>query len=191
MQDKVDKSVRMLYINEKLNRGERIKKQELKKRFNIPEKTFHRDIKALRDYYDETGDEITYDKNSKSYGLESSASRLTKQEIYAICKILIESRAFNTIEFNVIIEKLLNQCDTQEVQKVKKLIGNQKLNYLQLQHGKPLVNELWEISTFVVNQIVISFDYERQDKKTNKHCVKPVGIVFSEFYFYLLAYMVD
>ena len=36
-----------------------------------------------------------------------------------------------------------------------------------------------------------AFDYQRADNKIKQHKVKPVGIVFSEFYFYLLAFPMD
>ena len=38
---------------------------------------------------------------------------------------------------------------------------------------------------------IIEIDYQRADKKIKQHKVKPVGIVFSKFYFYLLAFPMD
>ena len=35
------------------------------------------------------------------------------------------------------------------------------------------------------------FDYERKDGVKKTHQVKPVAVMFSEFYFYLIAFMVD
>ncbi|AXN66123.1 WYL domain-containing protein [Lactococcus cremoris] len=189
--DKTDKAFRLLQLNEKLNQGGSLKKDKIKKLFNITDKTFQRDIESLRKYYSEQGDEIRYVAEERCYRLVSKTSRLTKQEVFILSKILIESRALNLYEFNMIMDKLLYQCDINDAQEIKKLIGNQKINYIELKHGKNLIQELWKLSEFVVNQEIISFDYERQDKSRRSHKIKPVGIVFSKFYFYLLGYMID
>lgn len=186
----VEKSFRLLQLNEKLSRGGGLRKREIVDLFGIPEKTFHRDIDSLRQYRLENGDDIIYNRKENVYQLKSHTDQLTKQEIFAISKILIESRAFNRTEFEGIIEKLLRQCEVSEASQVKKLIGNQRLNYIELQHKKALTQELWELSDYISNKEVIRFDYQRQDGQIKSHQVKPVGIVFSEFYFYLLAYMV-
>ncbi|MCX7531287.1 helix-turn-helix transcriptional regulator [Lactococcus lactis] len=188
---KNDKSSRLLKMNERLSRGEPLKKQSIKKEFNIPSKTFDRDIKFLREFYFETNEKIIYDKKLNAYYLQSESKRLAKKEVYALCKILIESRAFNYHEFNSLIEKLLRQCNFNEVEEISKLIGNQRLNYVELQHGKYLINLIWEIAMYIRNQELIYFDYKRQDGTEKNHHVKPVGIIFSEFYFYLLAYHTD
>ncbi|MDT2882862.1 WYL domain-containing protein [Lactococcus lactis] len=188
---KNDKTSRVLRLNERLNKGEYLRKQEIEKEFDIPSKTFDRDIKFLREFYFETDEKIVYDKTLNAYYLLSEPKRFTKKEVYALCKILIESRAFNHYEFNALIDKLLRQCNIKESKEVSKLIGNQRLHYIELKHGKDLINRIWEIATSVRNQNLISFEYQRQDGTEKKHHVKPVGIVFSEFYFYLLAYHLD
>ncbi len=43
----------------------------------------------------------------------------------------------------------------------------------------------------MLNSIKQHIDYQRADKKIKQHKVKPVGIVFSKFYFYLLAFPMD
>jgi predicted DNA-binding transcriptional regulator YafY len=111
--------------------------------------------------------------------------------VFAVCKVLIESRAFNKAEFNAIIGKLLQQCEVAESKAVKSLIANEQVNYLSLQHGKPLIDVFWEISECVIEQSIIKFFYKRLDGTIRNHKVKPVGIMFSEFYFYLIGYMAD
>lgn len=184
----IDKTTRVLKMNERLIKGEYLVKSIIKNEFDIPSKTFDRDIKYLRSYYFQTNQEIIYDKKKDVYYLQSESNRMTKKEIYVLCKILIESRAFNNFEFNSLLEKLLFQCNENDRKEISKLIGNQRYNYSELQHGRDLINEIWEITNYIQKQEIIEINYKRQDGEIKNHVLKPVGIVFSEFYFYLLAY---
>lgn len=57
-----------------------------------------------------------------------------------------------------------------------------------MRHGKKLLDALWSLSLFIRSREIIDFRYRRQDGKINKHCVKPVALMFSEYYFYLVAF---
>lgn len=192
MNDKTDKAFRLLQMNELLSKGEAIIKDNIIAEFSIPTKTFQRDIDSLRLYYIEQGvGELIYDRRENCYRLQSKSNSLTKEEVFAVCKVLIESRAFNKSEFNAIIGKLLQQCEVSDGRAVKSLTAGEQVNYLPLQHGKPLIACLWELAECVGEQSIIKFSYKRLDGTVRNHEVKPVGIMFSEFYFYLIAYMAD
>lgn len=55
-------------------------------------------------------------------------------------------------------------------------------------HGRKLLDALWDISLFIKNREIIRFRYKRQDGTEKEHTAKPVALLFSEFYFYLVAY---
>jgi predicted DNA-binding transcriptional regulator YafY len=187
-----DKAFRLLQLHDRLSKGEPIVKDNALAEFGIPPKTFQRDIDSLRQYYTEhVGGELRYDRRHNCYRLLANADKLTKQELFALCKVLIESRGLNKAEFNAIIVKLLQQCDTFEAAAVRAMIANERVNYIPLQHGKPLVAMLWDLAVCVSDQRIIRIPYKRLDGRIRVHCVKPVGIIFSEFYFYLIAYMAD
>jgi predicted DNA-binding transcriptional regulator YafY len=192
MGGKTDKAFRLLQMHERLSKGETIVKDATLADFGIPTKTFQRDIESLRLYYSEHGGgELIFDRKLMCYSLRTRPERLTKQEVFAVCKVLIESRAFNGTEFKAIIAKLLRQCDPAESKLVKSLIANELVNYLPLRHMKPLVEVLWELAENIAEQNIIRFSYARLDGMRRSHEVKPVGIMFSEFYFYLIAFMAD
>jgi predicted DNA-binding transcriptional regulator YafY len=158
---KTDKAFRLLQMHERLSKGESIIKDTALSDFGTPSKTFQRDIESLRFYYSEQGaGDLVYDRKANCYRLKAQSDRLTKQEVFAVCKVLIESRAFNKAEFNAIIGKLLQQCEVAESRAVKSLIANEQVNYLPLQHGKPLIDVLWEISECVIEQSIIKFFYK-------------------------------
>lgn len=183
---------RLLELHNRINQGKSLEKADLLETFCIDSKTFQRDINKLRDYYREKGlGDIIYDRKENCYRLDKSAKHLTEKEIFAICKILIESRAFNREEFNKIVDKLLILCQGEERRGVKDAINNERFHYLELQHGKALIDDIWKLRQTITNQQIIEIDYQRADKKIKQHKVKPVGIVFSEFYFYLLAFPMD
>ncbi len=101
---KTDKAFRLLQMNERLSKGEAIFKERATEEFSIPPKTFQRDIDSLRLYYAECGDgELVYDRRMKCYNLVAKTAKLTKEEIFAVCKVIIESRAFNKQEFSDIL----------------------------------------------------------------------------------------
>ena len=61
---------------------------------------------------------------------------------------------------------------------------------MELHHGKELVDRLWVLESAVREQKYIEITYTKLKKKeTVKRKVKPVGVMFSEFYFYLTAYI--
>lgn len=183
---------RLLELHDRLSRGEPLDKAKLVAKLGIDSKTFQRDIDKLREYYSEKGlGDIIYDRKHNCYRLEKKPDQLTKKEIFAICKILIESRAFNKQEFTEIVDKLLKLCPKDEAKQVYQAITNEKTHYLQLQHGKALIDDIWKLRQTITEQRVIEITYKRADNALKQHKVKPVGLVFSEFYFYLLAFPMD
>lgn len=181
---------------ERLNKGELLNKIDLANEFVISEKTVQRDIDDLRTYFSEKHmlEEavVKYDKSKKGYFLiRLDRECLTNVEILGLCKILLESRAFHKDEIYSITKKLLSQVVQNDRRTVIKLIESELYQYIPLQHNKKLLELIWEISQFINKQEIISFDYQRQDGKVNNRIVKPVTIMFSEYYFYLIAFMED
>lgn len=192
-----NKGFRLLNIYERLNKGERIKKEQLAADFGVSAKTIQRDIDDLRVYIAETHfaeSEITirYDKPSNSYYLvRLEREWMTNEEAVALCKILLESRAFEKNELVRLVEKLIMQIAPSDRSVAENIIRSEFVNYVPLRHGKKLLSPIWELSKLITEQKVISFRYTRQDGKSTLKTVKPVSIMFSEFYFYLIAFSTD
>lgn len=193
MDYKADKSYRLLRMNEQLARGEVLRKDSLVSAFDVTPKTVQRDLESLRIYLFENGEgDLRYDRKHDCYCLErTSGGQLTEKEVFALSKVLIESRAFNKEELEVLIRKLLLQLSPEQRLPVEARIGNERVNYLPLKHGKPLIDMLWTLANLVTEQRFTQIWYVRQDKTPKAHLIKPVGIMFSEFYFYLVAWMAN
>lgn len=192
-----NKGFRLLSIYERLNKGELLNKLQLAYDYGITPKTVQRDIDGIRAYLAEThSDEgevsIKYDKvHSGYYLVRFEREWLTNEEVLALCKILLESRAFNKTELNGLIRKLLAQVVPADRKTIDEIIGNEKHCYVPLKHNKNLLKQIWQLSEYVNKNEVISFKYTRKDGISKEHFIKPVAIMFSEYYFYLVSFMAD
>lgn len=134
------KTYRILNMYERLNKGEVVNKQSLSEIYDVDKKTIQRDIKELKDYLerDEKDTEaILYSKNKKGYQMEDNKrSMLSDRDIYALCKIILESRAFSNMEMNRILDVLNSQGRDNKL--LKKIISNERFNYIPPRHKKIL-----------------------------------------------------
>ena len=194
---KENKGFRLLQLYERLSRGEVVRKAELAQKFAVTDKTIQRDIEELRAYLTETRTDageasIVYERNRGGYLLTHAASEwLTNEDVLAICKILLESRAFCKEELDALLKKLLRQTAPQDRAQVRKLILSEQHYYVPLRHGKKLLSAIWELSQHMTAQHTIRISYCRQDGAERVHEVNPVAIMFSEYYFYLIAYLAN
>ena len=194
---KENKGFRLLQLYERLSRGEVVCKAELAQKFAVTDKTIQRDIEELRSYLAETRTDageasIVYERSRGGYLLTHAASEwLTNEDVLAVCKILLESRAFCREELDALLKKLLRQTAPQDRAQVGKLIRSEQHYYVPLRHGKKLLSAIWELSQHMTAQHTIRISYCRQDGTERTHEVNPVAIMFSEYYFYLIAYLAD
>lgn len=196
---KVDnvKGFRLLNMYEKLNRGDIVNKKQFASEFGISEKSVQRDIDDLRAYLSESyenGDNITieYDYVKCGYRLiKQEREFLTNEEIFAVTKVLLESRGFNKQELNSLIDKLMLQATPSARVNIKELILNERFHYIPPRHGKPLIDLLWELNEHIFNKEIIEFDYVRKDGVASHRKVKPLSVMFSDYYFYLIAWFAD
>lgn len=192
-----NKGFRLLSIYERLNKGEIIEKAQLAEYYRVTEKTIQRDIDDLRaylveKYHSEDEVAIKYDKVKKGYYLvRFEREWLTNQEVLALCKILLESRAFCKDELNTLISKLLSQLASDNGKKVENMIRSEQHHYVPLRHEKYLLSILWELAQYITTCEIVGFTYTRQDGVSKDKTVKPISIMFSEYYFYLIAYIAD
>ena len=190
------KTDRVLKIYARLVQGDLLRKRELAQQFHVTERSIQRDMESLRCFLAEQGlrQDIVYDKTARGYRLEGPArSLLDNSEILAVCKILLESRSMRRDEMLPILDKLIACCVPEDSKKaVTELLANEKHHYVEPHHGQHLLPGLWEIGQAVQNRQVMEIEYERlKEPKLVRRRVQPVGIMFSEYYFYLTAFLED
>lgn len=200
--EKVSKSIRTLELYNKLQNGEVINKFHEADKYGVTAKTIERDLEEIKELLEReintkgVADVIIYDYHMKGYRLQKIyEGKLSKSEILAICKILLDSRAFTKKRIDLIIEKLISGCAIKEEQQLlHKLIDNEKYYYIELKNKKEILDRLWEIGQAIRDQRYIYITYEKlgsEEKEVVGRKLKPMAIMFSEFYFYMAAFIED
>ena len=155
------KNLRILNIYERFNQGELLFKNKLADEFQVDKRSIQRDIKDLNQFLTEQGDHkgILYNKGKKGYELQKrNGVAFADREIFAICKILFESRAFSANEMDQLLKVLVNGCD--ERKQMMKIIANEHHHYVPLIHNKDIIDYLWRMIKSIQNQQIISITYE-------------------------------
>lgn len=194
------KNDRILDIYTRLLNGEFINKAEAADCYGVNEKTIQRDLDDIRDFFalkrSDCGEEndLIYDRDVKGYRLEEKKlRRLSNGEILAVCKILLDSRALTKAEMDRILNKLVSACaPRKDLELVRDLISNEAFHYVEPQHHKMFMDKMWDIGTAIHESRVIEITYtRRKDGAKVTRSLEPLAIMFSEYYFYLTAFIED
>lgn len=202
MTPKLSKNNRTLDLYTRLCKGKVINKSEEAQRFGVDERSIQRDIDDIRSFLDDCAvtdstdtRKIIYDRTKKGFIMTGNESALMdNSEILAVSKILLESRAFTKKEITAILDKLVLGCVPRKNMKlVSDLIANEKYHYVELHHKSCIKDKLWEIGNEIKQYNLLEVVYYRQvdSKIPVKRIVQPVAVLFSEYYFYLNAYITE
>lgn len=194
MENAAFKSNRLLQIFVRLQKGEILNKQQLAQQFGVTQRSIQRDVESLRCFLAEqhSSYDVVYDRSIQGYRLhQENAMLLSNSEALAVCKILLESRSMCKGEMFPILNKMIANCVPEENRKaVEQMLANEKFHYIEPRHNKPMLEGLWEIGQAVQHHQIMEIEYERmKEPKLVKRRVQPVGIMFSEYYFYLTAFL--
>lgn len=196
MSSKQSKNSRTLDMYARLCEGKVINKLEESQRFGVDERSIQRDIDDIRAFLDNRLTEyktIEYDRNKKGFVMTSSeGSDMTNSEILAVTKILLESRAFTKKELNDILNKMVKGCvPLKNMKLVSELIANERYHYVELHHKSMLQDKMWELGENIKEHNLLEIKYTKANavEESIKRIIEPVGIIFSEYYFYLNAYI--
>jgi predicted DNA-binding transcriptional regulator YafY len=196
------KNARTLNLYARFCEGKTINKREEALRFGVDERSIQRDIDDIRAFLSEHSitnafdtRAIIYDRAKEGYVMVGREGALmTNDEVLAVSKILLESRAFTKKEMGSILDKLIAGCVPQKNMKlVSDLIANEKYHYVELKHRSVVKDKLWQLGEEITECNLIEITYQKQvsTKEKVKRVIQPVAIIFSEYYFYLIAFIVE
>lgn len=192
----MDKKVeRIIKLYSCLLEGKVIKKKEEAERFGVNQRTVQRDIDDIRMYLanDMTvNQQLVYDRNKKGYILIGDRENIvTSGDILTICKILLGSESLVKEEMLKIADKLIQCCvPFEEQKKISTLIANEKFHYTEPEHGKAMQPILWDFADAVHYQKMARVQYlEEHPPQRQERVICPVGILFSQGFFYITAYI--
>ena len=196
----LDKTNRILFLYTKLLQGQLLIKSELAQLTGVNEKSIQRDLEDIRDFLDKRrieegyGSQLIYDYREKGYCLEQSSQlRLSNDEVLAISKILLESRAFTKKEMMNILDKLVDNCiPRKDRAAVNDMLNNERFHYMELRHHKAYLDRLTPLSQAIRESRVICIKYGKiKGNAIVERRIEPLAILFSEYYFYLVGFIED
>ena len=170
---KSEKLNRVLGIYTKLLNGAVVNKSEEAASYGVNKRSIQRDIEEIRNFLVEesvnTGylNSVVYDRIANGYRLERIYdSKLENGEILALCKILLDCRAFPKKELVSIIDKLIGSCVPEENRKiVKNLILNEEFHYIEPRHKTSFIDTMWKVGVAIKNNQYIEMNYFRVKDK--------------------------
>ena len=191
-----EKNNRMLEIFFRALRGEKISLKKLAEEYNVSTKSISRDINSIQNFLAEHRElmqnaELTYSHKERTYILNSDEF-LKNKELFALVKIILGSRALNKEEILTLITKLKKFTTIQDRKTLENLIRKEIYHYHEVKSDcKSVIDNVWKIVQAIEEKRTISITYYKINRDEVKHKIKPVSVLFSEYYFYLIAYKAD
>ena len=193
---------RILDIYTRLNDGQVVNKQELADQYGVNARSIQRDMEDIRQYLDNQAASegiryrLIYDRQLKGFRLdflETSGTMFTNDEILAVCKILLCSRAFPKKTMGRLLDKLVGACVPAINRKlVNNLISNERYHYIPPRHNKDVIGKLWTLGEAIDSHRFIDIKYQKlKGNALMKRRLEPVAVMFSEMYFYLTAFIIE
>ena len=188
---------RLLAMYAQLAEGKPLYKAREAVKYNCSLRSIQRDIEDLRSFFADRSEttgvvqELIYDRKLNAYLLVPPLRNLlTNEETFAVLKVLLESRSLTKAELFPILEKLISCCVPPDNRRqVTDLIANEKYHYVEPRHKKEILEKMWNLSAAIRAHKEIKITYMRQSGDDVSRVLKPVGIMFSEFYFYLVGFI--
>ncbi len=117
---------------------------------------------------------------------------LSNKELLAVAKILIGCKAFSREELLTIIGKLKAHTSSSDKTRLEALINKELFHYSEVGCDcKSVIENIWNLTSYIQSKRAITIDYYKMNRSNVKHKIKPVSIMFAEYYFYLIVYKYD
>ena len=190
------KQYRILEIFFRAMRGEDISVSDLANEYGVSTKSISRsiaDLKAfLADHRELVGNtQLEYSHQDKCYRLRMDEF-LTNKELFALVEVMIGARAFSKMELLALTDKLKKFTTKEDRPTLNELIRNEIYHYPEVKHDCESVQDrLWQIINCIKERKEITIDYYRMDRKWKTRRVRPASVMFTDYYFYLIAFMAE
>lgn len=189
-----DKITRILILFNRLIRGEYIDKTIFSIEHNITERSVERDIQDIRIFLSDiyTSNELIFDKEHNAYYLTGDKHiDVSSVEILALVKILLSSRAFRKDEMAGLISSMCSLVSSDKKKHISQLLFSELDSYTSPNHNKAILKIQWDLGQCILKQQIIELLYYKANGEQVKRTVAPISILFSEYYFYLVAFRDD
>lgn len=192
----IEKQERILEIFFRSLHGETISVAELAREYGVSEKSVSRYVGQLKDFFADHRDVVgnmtlQYDFRQKGYRL-CFDDFLSNTELFALAKLIIGARAFPKIKLLELIDKLVHFTTPADRPLLRQLIRREMFHYSEVRHECESVEEaLWQLAGAIAEHREISVEYCRMDRSVVTHRCYPASVLFSDLYYYLIAFYTD
>ena len=177
-------------------RGEDLSVRELADEYNVSTKSITRSINELKaflaDHRELVGNaELQYSYSDKCYRLYMDEF-LTNKELFSLVEVIIGARAFSKMELLTLVDKLKKFTTPEDRPKMNELIRKELYHYPEVKHDcKSVEDNLWKLVNGIAKHKEISIEYYRMDRKWVTYRLHPASVMFTDYYFYLIAFLAD
>lgn len=177
-------------------RGEDLSVQRLADEYEVSTKSITRSINDLKNFLADHRElvghtELQYSHQDRCYRLYMDEF-LSNKELFALVEVMIGARAFSKEELLQLTAKLKKFTTPEDRQKLNELVRKELYHYPEVKHDCESVQEnLWQLVNCISERQEISIDYYRMDRKWVTHRLRPASVMFTDYYFYLIAYLAE
>lgn len=185
---------RLLDIFFQAVKGQGIQLEEIMREYGISSRTFRRDKELINAFLADNlamngGEslELKYNRKYNEYRMDTDYL-LADEELVALVKILIGSRALSYKDMSRIISKLSRFTTQEDRALLRKLLGKEKELYCEIHADcDNLLKNHWQLTKCIQRGREVTIRYLKMDRSEIRRRVKPLSITFSDYYFYLIA----
>lgn len=188
-----EKSNRMLEIFFRALHGEAISSKALAQEYQVSTKSIGRDISRIQNFLAENRSlmqnaELTYSHKEKAYCLTSDEF-LKNKELFALVEVILGCRCFQKEDALNLITKLKRFTTVQDRKRLEKLIQKEVYHYHEVRSDcAAVIDTLWKLIRAIDRKRLVTITYYKMNREEVKRKIRPASVMFSEYYFYLIAY---
>ncbi len=188
-----DNKCRLLDIFYQLMWDNHVTVNSIARNYEVSEKTIKRDISMIRSFLSENRElvgnvELQYDRQEQCYKL-NRLEGLSSQELLIILKILVGSRALDKESLREAVDRL-TICANNTGQEIFRDFCKNELDYyraVKKEEGVDISGFVWKLEKAIQRGRSVCIVYEKLEGACVERNLYPISVVFSNFYFYLLA----
>lgn len=189
-------SDRVLEIFYRLMRGELLTNRAIAESYGVSSRTVSRDIGRIQNFLSNHRElmqnaEVVYSHKDKAYVLKSDEF-LRNAELFAVIKVILGARCFSKEDMLSIIGKLKKFTTTTDRTALESIIRKEIYHYREVRSDcGSVIDNLWRLIQCIESRNFISVRYIKMDRSEVVRKLRPSAIMFSEYYFYLIAFDAD
>lgn len=193
---KGEKIERVMELFFRAMKGESLSVQKLAFEYHVSTRSITRDINSLKaflsEHYELFGNaDFEYSSANHCYTLKMDHF-LSNRELLAVTKVLIGSRAFNNQNLLELIKKLKMNTTAADRARLDQLIRKELYHYNEIGSDcQSVIDHVWKLTDCIEDRNTITITYHKMNRDQVERKIIPVSIMFSEYYFYLIAYKYD